>query len=94
MLKVEFLYASAHNAGLLKPVIFEGKTVMVDLRAPDEEVLGGMGMSRDTSIRYPASAMTTLAAGHVLEIQGQPHRVREVVALGDGSEMRATLMRL
>lgn len=94
MLKVEFLYAAADNAGLLTPALFGATQVMVDLRAPDEDVLSGMGVSRDYSIRYPLSWMANLAAGSTITIAGQTYRVREVTAIGDGSECRATLARL
>jgi hypothetical protein len=64
---------------------------MVDLRAPDEDVLGGLGVSRHYAIRYPLSWLPTLAGGDTLQIDGQSYRVREVTAIGDGSERRASL---
>jgi hypothetical protein len=94
MVSVEFLYAAADNAGLLTPALFGATQVMVDLRAPDEDVLSGMGVSRDYSIRYPLNWMANLAAGSTITISGQTYRVREVTAIGDGSECRATLARL
>ena len=94
MVSVEFLYAAADNAGLLKPALFGSTQVMVDLRAPDHDVLSGMGVSRDYSIRYPFTWMPDLVAGSTLEISGQTYRVREITAIGDGSECQATLSRV
>ena len=94
MVSVEFLYAAADNAGLLTPALFGATQVMVDWRAPDEDVLSGMGVSRDYSIRYPLTWLPDLVAGSTIDISGQTYRVREVTAIGDGSECRATLTRL
>ena len=94
MLSVEFLYAAAANAGMLKTALFGSTEVMVDFRAPDEDVLGGMGVSRDYTIRYPLSWLPQLVAGSDLEVAGQTYRVREITAIGDGSEIRATLTHL
>ena len=94
MLSVEFLYAAAANAGMLKTALFGSVEAMVDFRAPDEDVLSGMGVSRDYAIRYPLSWLPSLAAGSTLEIAGQSYRVREITAIGDGSELRATLTHL
>jgi len=94
VLSVEFLYAAAANAGLLKSASIGDKQVFVDLRAPDEDVLGGMGISRDYAIRYPLAWLPALAAGSELAIGGNTYRVREVLAMGDGSEMRAQLTQL
>ena len=94
MVSVEFLYAAADNAGLLTPALFGATQVMIDFRAPDEDVLSGMGVSRDYSIRYPLTWMADLVAGSTIAISGQTYRVREVTAIGDGAERRATLARL
>lgn len=94
MLSVEFLYASAANAGLLKPASIGGTQVLVDFRAPDEDVLGGMGISRDYAVRYPLAWLPALATGSTLEVGGHTYRVREVSAIGDGTEARASLTRL
>ena len=94
MLSVEFLYAAAANAGMLKTAQFGGTQVMVDFRGPDEDVLSGLGVSRDYAIRYPLSWLASLARGDTLEIDGQSYRVREITAIGDGSERRASLTRV
>lgn len=94
MVTVDFLYAAAADAGLLTPAVFGSRQVMVDFRAPDEDVLGGIGVSRDYSIRYPLSWLPELVSGNSLDVSGQTYRVREITAIGDGSEIRATLTRL
>ena len=94
MLSVEFLYSAAANAGMLQKAFLESTEVMVDFRAPDEDVLSGMGVSRDYAIRYPLTWLPSLAAGNTLEISGQSYRVREITAIGDGSERRASLSKL
>lgn len=94
MLSVEFLYSAAANAGMLQKAFFESTEAMVDFRAPDEDVLSGLGVSRDYAIRYPLTWLPSLAAGNTLEISGQSYRVREITAIGDGSERRASLSRL
>lgn len=91
---VETLYDAAANAGLLTRAVIAGTEVMVDFRAPDEDVLDGLGVSRNYTIRYPVSRLPLLAAGNTLEIAGQTYRVREVTAMGDGTEARASLTRL
>ena len=91
---VETLYDAAANAGLLTRAVIGGTEVMVDFRAPDEDVLDGLGVSRNHTIRYPVSRLPNLTAGNTLEIAGQAYRVREVTALGDGTEARASLTRL
>jgi hypothetical protein len=87
------LYAAAGRAGLLTPARIGGADVLVDFRAPDAEVLDGLGLSADYAIRYPASDVM-LDSGHELVIGGVIYRVREVRLVGDGSEARATLTRL
>ena len=87
------LYAAAGRAGLLTPAMVGGAEVLVDFRAPDVEVLDGLGLSSDYAIRFPADALV-LNRGEELVIGGETYRVREVRAIGDGTECRATLMRL
>lgn len=94
MMDVGALYDAAANAGLLTRAVIGGTEVMVDFRAPDEDVLDGLGVSRNHTIRYPVSRLPLLAASNTLEIAGQTYRVREVTAMGDGSEARASLTRL
>ncbi|MFO0452362.1 MAG: hypothetical protein ACK52I_27520 [Pseudomonadota bacterium] len=93
MASVSDLYAAAGRAGLLTPAMIGSVEVLVDFRAPDVEVLDGLGLSSDYAIRYPADEVL-LDTGHELVIGGITYRVREVRAIGDGSECRATLLRI
>lgn len=97
MLAVELLYESARNAGLLTPVTVAGspvnQTVHCAFRAPDETVLDGFALSRDYQLDYPASWLT-LVAGDTVEIADVTYQVRDVRAIGDGSERRAFLSQL
>lgn len=94
MLAVEQLYDAAAHAGLLTPARIGDIAIMVDFRAPDEDVLGGLALARDYSIRLPRSRLPGLASGDSVLVGEQIFRVREITALGDGSEMRASLTRL
>lgn len=91
---VEQIYASAANAGLLVDAEVGGQIVMVDFLAPDETVLDGLALSTDYTMRFPASALPDLAVGQVVSIGGTNYRVRDVRAIGDGSERRADLTRI
>ena len=93
MVGVADLYDAAARAGLLTPVKVGALIVECGFRAPDETVLDGLALSRDYEIEYPAARMTLLA-GDTVEIAGHSYRVREVIALRDGSECRARLARL
>jgi hypothetical protein len=96
---IESIYASAASAGLLKEVVWIADQTtapmlaQVGFRAPDESLLGGLALGRDYTIVYPASALVGLKAKARLLLDGQTFEVREVQALGDGSECRATLSR-
>lgn len=90
---VSELYAAAARAGLLKTATIGTREVLVDFRAPDDEVLDGLGVSRDYSIRYLAIDLM-LDPGTLLIIDDAAYRVRETRALGDGAEYRATLTKL
>lgn len=94
MAGIEALYDAAASAGLLIRAVSGSLEVMVDFRAPDEDVLDGLGVNRNYTIRYPLSRLPLLAAGNSLEIAGITYRVREVSAMGDGTEARASLTRL
>jgi hypothetical protein len=97
---VERLYASAANAGLLKECLWQpadGAPVesrLVGFSAPDDTLLDGLATSTEYVITYPASAFVGLAARDTVLIVGASFQVREVRAVGDGSEMRAKLTRL
>lgn len=94
MASIEALYDAAASAGLLIRAVSGSLEVMVDFRAPDEDVLDGLGVNRNYTIRYPLSRLPLLTAGNALEIAGIIYRVREVSAMGDGTEARASLTRL
>lgn len=94
---VTTLYEAARNAGLLTPATVAGnatiQTVYCAFRAPDETVLDGFALSRDYQIDYPA-AWLTLTVGDTVEVAGSSYQVREVRAIGDGTERRAALTAL
>ena len=90
---VTTLYAAAQSAGLLTAVTVAGSTVHCAFRAPDETVLDGFALSRDYQLDYPA-AWLTLTPGNNVEIAGSSYQVRDVRAIGDGSERRAFLSQL
>lgn len=90
------LYDAAECAGLLTIVRTSGADavdIAVEFREPDENVLGGLAVSRDYRIRYP-TARLSLAAGDTLTIGTDSYRVREVRRIGDGAETTASLSRL
>jgi hypothetical protein len=93
MVSVADLYDAAARAGLLTPVKVGALIVECGFRAPDETVLDGLALSRDYEIEFPADRLT-LAAGDTVEIAGHQYRVREAMAIHDGSESRAKLSRL
>ena len=94
MIAIESLYDAAARSGLLTRAALGGTEVMVDFRAPDEDVLDGLGVSRNYSIRYPLSRLPALVSGDTLWISGRSYRVREISVTGDGTEARASLTRL
>lgn len=87
---IEHFYDVAAVSGLLTRISAKGVELFADFRAPDENVLDGLAISRDYTLRYPASRLA-LAAGDTVEIDGQGYRVREVLRIGDGSECRVSL---
>lgn len=96
---VERLYAAAAQAGLLQRCRrFTGTrpspAVWVALIEPDEALLDGLAVASDPSIRFPAHRLVGLKKGEVLEVDGTRYRVREVRAIGDGSEKQAQLGRV
>ena len=92
-MNIEAFYDAAQRSGLLTTVIAGGNTVYCAFRAPDETVLDGFALSRDYQIDYPASWLT-LVIGDTVEIAGVAYQVRDVRAIGDGSERRAALTQL
>ena len=94
MVTAEFLYLAAANAGLLIPARLGAMEVQVDFRAPDEEVLGGMGLSRAYVMRYPRVWWPDLTVGTVIDIAGDAYRVQELRQISDGTEMQANLAKV
>ena len=94
MVRIEDFYDAAGRSGLLVDAEIDGHTVAVDFRSPDEAVLDGLALSTDYTIRFPASALPSLAAGDTVSIAGSLYRVRDIRSIGDGSERRASLSRL
>lgn len=94
MVRIEDFYEAAGRSGFLVDAEIDGHTIAVDFRSPDETVLDGLALSTDYTIRFPASALPSLAAGDTLSIAGSLYRVRDIRSIGDGSERRASLSRL
>ncbi|SCK61197.1 hypothetical protein VAR608DRAFT_7003 [Variovorax sp. HW608] len=96
---VEQIYEAASNVGLLKDCIWQPsggvapQEARVGFGAPDDTVLDGLALNTDHAITYPASVFVGLAARDSVEINGVAYQVRDVRAVGDGSEMRAKLTR-
>jgi hypothetical protein len=94
------IYESAANAGLLKECLWypsngaPSQRHQVGFAAPDESVLDGLTLSTDYEMTYPVTALNGLAAREVVEVGGSSFQVRDIRAVGDGSELRAKLTRL
>jgi hypothetical protein len=97
---VEEIYASAANAGFLKECLWRPsdgsppQRFSVGFGAPDDTVLDGLTLSTEYVMTYPASIFIGLAQREPVEIDGVTFLVRDIRAVGDGSEMRAKLTRL
>jgi len=97
---MEEIYAAAAGAGFLRQCTWLPGTglppvvAMVGLRMPDEPLLNNLTLSTDYAIAYPATELVGLARGEAVEIDGVQYQVREVLAVGDGSEKHATLAKL
>ena len=99
MIAIEDLYDAAARSGLLQQAVWGPDlgpkvTAWVEFRAPDASILDGIGLSTDYAMRFPTSRLADIEQGDTLEIGGVAYRVREVRAVGDGSELRASLTRL
>lgn len=97
---VEQIYEAATNAGLLKSCLWrpsDGSPSQhhpVGFAAPDDTVLDGLTLSTEYVMTYPASFFIGLAQREPVEIDGVTFLVRDIRAVGDGSEIRAKLTRL
>ena len=100
MMDISTLYSAAANAGLLKDCIWHpsdgapAQRHSVGFFSPDDTVLDGMMLNTDFVMTFPASALKGIAQRDPVEIDGVTFLVRELRAVGDGSEMRATLTRV
>ena len=97
---VERIYEAAANVGLLKECRWhpsDGSPVQIQsvgFAAPDETLLDGLTGSTDYVISYPESVFRGLTARDTVEVGGTSFQVREIRAVGDGSEIRAKLTRI
>jgi hypothetical protein len=97
---VDQIYEAAANAGLLKECVWrpsDGSPPQhhsVGFDAPDDTVLDGLTLSTEYVMTYPASVFVGLAQREPVEIDGVTFLVRDILAVGDGSEIRAKLTRL
>lgn len=100
MALIETLYAAAARAGLLKDCTWQpsdggaAQTHSVGFSAPDETLLDGLALSTDYEMSYPSSTFVGLSVRELVDIDGQPYQVRDIRAVGDGSERRAKLTRI
>lgn len=96
----EQVYEAAANAGLLKECLWQPsdgsspQMARVGFAAPDETLLDGLTSSTEYVISYPDSVFKGLAARDTVEIGAALFQVRDIRAVGDGSEIRAKLTRL
>ena len=97
---VEQVYAAATNAGLLRDCHWQPadgspmQTHAVGFSEPDDTVFDGLASTTDHQMSYPASVFVGLAPRDTVEIGSVIYQVRDIRAVGDGSEMRAKLTRL
>jgi len=97
---IDNLYEAAAHAGFLKPCVWRPsdgspeQASLVGFAAPDETLLDGLTLSTEYVMSYPASALVGLAVRETIEIDGQAFQVRDIRAVGDGSELRAKLTRI
>lgn len=100
MLRIEEFYEAAARTGLLRDCRWQpadgspSQTHAVGFSAPDDIVLDGLAMNTDYAITFPSSVFVGLAAREAVEISGVTYQVRDIRAVGDGSEIRAKLTRL
>lgn len=97
---VEQVYAAALSAGLLRDCRWQpadgspSQTHPVGFTAPDDTVLDGLAINTDYAMTYPASVFVGLATRELVDIDGVIYQVRDVRAIGDGTERRASLSQL
>jgi len=67
---------------------------LVSLQTSDQTVLNQLTLSAETYMTYPSGQLLGLRQGEVVTIDERCFQVREVMAISDGSEMRAKLSQL
>lgn len=93
-------YETAAAAGFLEQCLWcpsDGsppQTYPVHFTAADNPILDGLTLNTEYWMTYPDSIFRTLRAPEAVEINERIFLVREVRAIGDGSEMRATLTKI
>lgn len=100
MALIDDLYQAADRAGLLRSCTWRpsdgglAQTHPVGFNAPDETRLDGLALSTDYEMSYPSGTFVGLSVREVVEIDGHPYQVRDIRAVGDGSERCAKLTRI
>ena len=100
MALIDNLYEAAAHAGFLKSCVWQpsdgtpAQAQLVGFAAPDETLLDGLTLSTDYVMSYPAGVLVGLTVRETVAIDGQLFQVREIRAVGDGSEWRTKLSRL
>ena len=97
---IEQLFAAAARAGLLKTAVWQpadgsaAQSHAVGFSAPDTTMLEGLALGTDYEMAFPASRFIGIAVRDGVLIDGIAFQVRDLRAVGDGSERRARLSRL
>ncbi len=87
----EDLVAFFSEADFALPATYGAQTASVILDQPDEQILSGAVLSREYAITYRSTQLTGLKSDDAITVDGVAYTVREVLALGDGKIMLATL---
>lgn len=97
---VELVYAANAAAGLLKLCEWQpaGNVAAVSglvlFAAPGSTLLDSLVATNECEMRYPASRLVGLKAFEEITVAGIRYQVRQLIPVGDGSEVRATLAHL
>ena len=97
---VEQIFAAAASAGLLKTALWQPadgsapQTQSVGFSAADTNLFDGLALGTDIEMSFPASVFVGITVRDGVVIDGVRFQVRDLRAVGDGSERRARLSRL
>lgn len=96
MAMIHTIYAALQRRGLLTQVWHGTQQVWVNMRQPDEMIMGDMAIGAATIIEYPTDLLPDLASGDRIDVVSGPnYRVRGTpLRMGDGTESRAALTAL